>query len=90
MLIKNQKTREAMDSKTAQVKLYNNSSAILKARNKSQERQIMLEDEYVIVENDKKNKFRHDLETLKYKKIQQQIMNEVNSKMIIDKIKDKK
>ena len=29
----------------------------------------MLEDEYVIVENDKKNKFRHDLETLKYKKI---------------------
>ena len=50
----------------------------------------MLEDECVLVENDKKNKFRHDQETLKYKKIQQQMMNEVNSKMIIDKIKDKK
>ena len=50
----------------------------------------MLDDESVLVENDKKNKFRHDLEALKYKKIQQQMMNEVNSKMINDKIKDKK
>ena len=29
----------------------------------------MLDDECLLVENDKKNKFRHDLEALKYKKI---------------------
>ena len=88
--MKNLRGREALDTQAAQVKLHNNSSAKLKARNNSLERQIMLDDECVIVENDRQNKFRHDWEAQQYKKSQQQIMNEINSQMIIEKKKEKK
>ena len=88
--MKNMRGREAMDSQATKVKLHNNSSAILKARNNSLERQIMLDDECVIVENDRQNKFRHDWEAQQYKKAQQQLINEVNSQMIIEKKKEKK
>ena len=90
MLMKNMRGREAMDSQATKVKLHNNSSAIIKARNNSLERQIMLDDECVIVENDRQNKFRHDWEAQQYKKAQQQLINEVNSQMIIEKKKEKK
>ena len=53
MLMKNMRGREAMDSQATQVKLHNNSSAKLKAQNNSLERQIMLDDECIIVENDR-------------------------------------
>ena len=85
MLIQNQRAREAMENQHAQVQLHNNSSALQVARNRSHERKIRLEDECTLVENDKRNKFRHDREALQYKKAQQQLVNDINSQMIMAK-----